>query len=151
LPVVQLFSLGSMTRVITSLSISGIICLLSAISGVASFYTRNGGYMVTYYQSYLSRGFVALLGCGLLYLAWAVYRRQIIAWRLMFFIHAAAWLGFVWIGTHMVGSEYPQESRRNTLLFAAILAIVSLPVAIFSGCRWQNQKRHFYDDSDDAA
>jgi len=73
-----------------------------------------------------------------------------VAWRLVFVAQAVAWLGFVIGGSVAVGQEYPQESNRDFLLFAVMLAVLSLPVAIYWGYRWHNQKRYF-DESDDVA
>ncbi|SDS52246.1 hypothetical protein [Opitutus sp. GAS368] len=132
-----------MKSLIVSLNVGGALCLLSAVSGISSFVTSNSGYTVTYHQSYLSRGYVTLFGCALLYLAWLVSRRHIMAWRLMFFAQGAAWASFVVGGSLTVGREYPQASSRDTLLFALLLTVVSLPVALYWGFRWRKQKPHF--------
>ncbi len=132
-----------MNRYLSSLTIVGILCLISAISGISSFASSNQNYTVTHYHSYLPRGCALLIGCGLLILAWAIRRKLIIAWRLMFLVQVASWIGMVVGGSILTAKQYPHQSARGTLLFAAMLAIVSAPVAIFWGYKWYQQKEYF--------
>jgi membrane protein DedA with SNARE-associated domain len=63
----------------------------------------------------------------------------------------AVWINFVVIGTFATASQYPQESTHDTLLFGAMLAVVSLPVVIYWMLRWRKQRRYFDSEPHDAA
>jgi phosphatidylserine synthase len=117
--------------------------LISAILGVSSFVASSSGYSVSHYQGVLLRAVVALVGCGFLYLARMVYKRQMVAWHLIFFGQPIAWIGFVVMGTHLTDSQYSQVSMRDNLLFGAMLAVVSLPVFIYWMLRWRKQRPYF--------
>ena len=93
---------------------------------------------------------MAFIGCGLLGLAWLVFRGMIESKRLIPIILATVWASFVLGGTIAVGKEYPQETFRNAFLFAVMLGVVSLPVFIYSARRWRNQEQNPNDESDDA-
>jgi hypothetical protein len=140
-----------MTRLVIFLCVFGVGCLISAISGVSSFVASSGGYSVSHYDGFLLPGVVALVGCGYLYLARLVFKRRILAWRLMFFGQVIAWIGFVVGGTHATASQYSQVSTRDSLLFGAMLAVVSLPVFIYWMLRWRKQRAYFDSDPHDAA
>jgi hypothetical protein len=140
-----------MARLVTYLCVLGIICLISAVSGISSFVTSKGGYSVSHYHGFLLRGVVALVGCGVLSLARLVSRRHIMAWRLMFFGQVVAWISFVIAGTYAVSSQYSQVSTSENLLFGAILAAVSLPVFIYWTSRWRKQRAYFDSSTHDAA
>ena len=147
----QLSSLGSMTRLVIFLCVFGVSCLISAISGISSFVASSAGSSVSHYDGFLLRGVVALVGCGYLYLARLVFKRRILAWRLMFFGQVIAWIGFVVGGTYATASQYSQVSARDSLLFGAMLAVVSLPVFIYWMLRWRKQRAYFDSDPHDAA
>jgi len=149
--VAQLFSLGSMTRLVIYLCVFGVSCLISAISGISSVVASSSGYSISHYDGFLLRGVVALVGCCFLYLARLVFKRHILAWRLLFFGQAVAWICFVTAGPYMTAKQYSQVSARDTLLFGAMLAVVSLPVVIYWMLRWRKQKAYFDLDSHDAA
>jgi hypothetical protein len=117
--------------------------LVSAVFGISSFVTSNGGYTVSHYHGYLLRGYAALLGCGLLYLARMIRQRRILAWRIVLLGSVIAWANFVVAGTYSIAKQYPQESTRDTILFAAMLAVISLPVFIYWAWRWRKQKPYF--------
>jgi hypothetical protein len=125
--------------------------LIFAISGVSSFVASSDGYSVSHFDGFLLRGIVALIGCGYLYLARLVFKRRILAWRLMFFGQVIAWISLVVGGTFATASQYSQVSTRDSLLFGALLAVVSLPVFIYWMLRWRKQKAYFDSDQHDAA
>jgi Transmembrane region of lysyl-tRNA synthetase len=139
-----------MKRLVTYLCIFGILCLISSISGICAVTVSNNGHWVSYYHGYLPRGCVALIGCILLYLAWAIYQRRSHAWWLGVLGQVAVWINFVIAGTLATASQYPHQSARDTLLFGAMLAIMSLPVFIYWMLRWRKQKTYFDSESDDA-
>jgi nitrate/nitrite transporter NarK len=140
-----------MKRLVTYLCVFGGLCLISSVLGISSASASNSGHSVVYYHSYLLRGCVALTGCGMFYLAWAIYRRHTHAWWLGFAGLVVGWIDFVLGGTLAAASQYPQESMSDNLLFGAMLALVSLPVFIYWMLRWRKQRQHFGSQPDDAA
>jgi len=140
-----------MKRFVTCLCVFGVLYLISSVSGISSIVASSSGHSISHYHSYLLRGCVALAGCSFLYLAWAIYKRHPHAWWLGFLGSAAVWISFVVTGTRATASQYPQESTRDTLLFGAMLAVVSLPVFIYWVLRWRMQKQYFDSEPHDAA
>jgi hypothetical protein len=130
-------------RIVLSLSVGGIVCCVSAISGISKVVTSHGGLNVAYFQSYLPRLLIALVGLSFLFIAWALSRRLKMAWRLMFCVYVFFWVGLVVGGTQMVSTGYAKSSTRDSLIFAAMLAAVSSPIFIRYIVRWRKHKDYF--------
>jgi hypothetical protein len=87
-----------MKRNIIGLIIWGILMIVSAISGISSYWTSSQGVSVTYYHSIFMRGLIAVSGGFLIYVSWGIYNRQMLAWRTYFLVQTLAWITFVSLG-----------------------------------------------------
>lgn len=121
----------------------GALALLSAIFGISSFPGGSQGLAYGKYSGLLQRGAAGIYGGLLLYLALGIHRRNSVAWKAGLFLLPVFWIGFVAFGSLAVAARYPKQSDRDTLLFAAMLAAVSLPVLVYWQLRWIKQKGEF--------
>jgi hypothetical protein len=133
----------NMKRNTIGLFVWGALLIISAISGISSCWTSDQGVSITYYHNILLRGLVAIVGIFLFYVGWSISKRRRWGWRTYFVVQILAWLTFVSLATSEVAANYPKETSTNILLFAGLLALVSLPVAIYWGIHWHKQKEHF--------
>ena len=136
-------NIANMTRIIISLLVAGLLLLLSAISGISSLSSSTSGIATSYFQSYLLRIYVGLMGILLCWLAWSIYRRRIFAWRMVFVLQGLAWINFAVGGAICTAQQYSKPCTRDTMLFAGMLAAVSAPVFIYWGKRWFKQRANF--------
>jgi hypothetical protein len=119
-----------MNRLFFAFIILGIFCLFSAISGIGSYQFGTHGTFITY-TSFWERVVSAIFGCAFLFFAWGIRYRVTLAWRWVF---PALWIGwgmFVLGATTAVTSQYPKASFVDVLIFAGVVALGSLPVAIY--------------------
>ena len=135
-----------MKRLVIILVVFGLLALASAVSGVASFSTGTRGTSITYHSSQLSRVIAAAFGVCVLLLAWGIHRRFTLVWRLTFVAMGLCWIYTVICASVATAANYPHQSHRDSLLFAAFLFLVSSPVVFYWGYRWYKQKQYFYEE-----
>jgi hypothetical protein len=70
----------------------GLLCMLSAISGIVSISAGTAGTFIGYDSSWLSRAVTVTCGSVLLWLAYGVHRRLKVAWRVGMFAIATSWV-----------------------------------------------------------
>src|SRR5208282_1464856 len=119
-----------MNRLFFALVALGALCLFSAILGIGSYHIHTNGVAITH-TSFWERILSAIFGCAFLMFAWGIRYRVSLAWRWVF---PALWVGwgiFVLGATISVSSQYPKASIADVLVFAGVVALGSLPFAIY--------------------
>jgi hypothetical protein len=135
-----------MKRLIIILVVFGILAIASAISGVASFSTGIHGTSITYHSSLLSRVIAAGFGVCEMLLAWGIYRRFAPVWHLTFIAMGLCWIYGTICASAATAANYPHQSQRDSLLFTALLFLVTSPVVFYWAYRWYKQKQYFYGE-----
>jgi hypothetical protein len=135
----------NMKRIVLGLNIWGTLLIVSAISGISLFWINSQGTIIVHHSNVVLRLLALVCGGGLYYVAWCIRNKRLLGWRLYFVIQAFGWIVFVTLGTNAVSGGYPKESTSDNLLFSIILAIVSVPVAIYWGRRWYKEKKNFIE------
>jgi len=127
------------TKVAVALSLLAVIVSVSAITGIQSYRGGPGGSVVTHYHDMTSRYLSGLFGMALLGLAYGIYRRRMLAWRLVFVILGGAWVSqlvmFFVDGT-------PPMPAFVLVLCGAFSALVM----IVWGRWWYAQRVHFLEE-----
>jgi hypothetical protein len=105
--------------------------MFAAVSGISSYHLHSDRASITY-ASPIVRVAAFLFSIAAFLCAWGIRRGKRIAWRVVFFANAIQWLFFVVLGTQEVASQYKvRPPTSETLLFAGLVALCSLPVAIY--------------------
>ena len=136
-----------MKRLVIILVVFGILAIVSAISGVASFSTGTHGTSIAYHSSLVSRLIAVCFGSCMLLLAWGIHRHFTPVWRLTFVAMGLSWIYGVITASARNAANYPHQSQREGLLFTVFLLLVSSPVVIYWAYRWYKQKQYFYGES----
>ena len=124
-----------MNRLTISLFVSGLLCVVSAVSGISSFTTGNNGTSITH-ATLTGRIVIFAIGCAAFLCAWGIRNRKRLAWRAVFVGLGIQWVLFIVGGTLATAAGYATKpSLSETLLFGGMLALVSLPVVLYWGRR----------------
>ena len=137
----HIFSLGSIpvtTKVAIVLALLAVMMSVSAVTGIQSYRTGSGGTVVTHYHDMTSRYLSGLFSVSLLGLAYGIYRRRMLAWRLVFVIIGGAWVSQ--LGMFFVGGM-PSVPTFVLILFGAGSALI---MTVW-GRWWYAQRVHFLE------
>jgi hypothetical protein len=118
------------------LALAGVLSWYSGISGIASVRPGAHGFTIAYHATLAARCIAAFFGTAFLGVAWGVYRRQYLAWRLGFVA-----IGVVWLQStlRMLGSVDFHGAQGPLILMDA----AALLVALYWGRWWYAQRVHF--------
>lgn len=137
----HIFSPGSIpvtTKVAIVLALLAVMVSVSAVTGVQSYRAGPGGAVVTHYDDMTSRYLSGLFSVSLLGLAYGIYRRRMLAWRLVFVIIGGAWVSQLVV--FFVGGTQPVPT-----LVLALFGAVSVLIMIVWGRWWYAQRVHFLE------
>jgi hypothetical protein len=127
-------------RLFISLVIFGAILMFAAVSGISSYHLHSDRASITY-ASPIVRVAAFLFSIAAFLCAWGIRKGKQIAWRAVFVANVLQWIFFVILGTEAVAAQYKvQPPTSETLLFAGLVALCSLPVAIY----WTRRLRSEY-------
>lgn len=127
------------TKAAAVLTLLGVMTIMSAITGVQSYRAGPAGSVVTHYHDMTSRYLSGLFGMALLGLAYGIYRRRVLAWRLVFVIIGGAWVS-------QLAVFFMDGMPPVPTLVLALFGAVSLLVMIVWGRWWYAQRLHFSED-----
>ena len=126
------------TKVAVVLVLLAVLVSISAITGIQSYRGSPGGSVVTHYHDMTSRYLSGLFGMALLGLAYGIYRRRMLAWRLVFVILGGTWV--LQLVMFFVDGVPPMPA------FVLVLAgAFSALVMIVWGRWWYAQRVHFLE------
>ncbi|GGA46063.1 hypothetical protein [Dyella nitratireducens] len=127
------------TKAAAALTLLGVMVSISAITGVQSYRAGPGGSVITHYPDVTSRYLSGMFGMAMLGLAYGIYRRRVLAWRLVFVIIGGAWVSQ--LAMFFVGG-IPPAPTFALVLFGAVSALVM----IVWGRWWYAQRVHFREE-----
>jgi hypothetical protein len=118
-------------RLFISLIAFGAILMFAAVSGISSYHLHSDRASITY-AGPIVRVVAFLLSIGAFLCAWGIRQGKKVAWRAVLIGNAIQWIIFVVLGNQAVASQYEVlPPTSETLLFAGLVALCSLPVAIY--------------------
>lgn len=127
------------TKAAAVLTLLGALVIISAITGVQSYRAGSGGSVMTYYPDMTSRYLAGVFGLIMLGLAYGIYRRRVLAWRLMFVIIGGAWMSQLVV---FFVDGIPPVPMFVLVLFGAVSALVMM----VWGRWWYAQRVHFTEE-----
>ncbi|MFC5527829.1 hypothetical protein ACFPPA_18945 [Rhodanobacter ginsengisoli] len=136
-----------MKRLVFYLLGFGLLCLLSAINGIASFGVGTAGTSIGHHSSWLLRTVAFANGVVFLWLAYGVHRRLNAAWRVGMFALAAGWAWlFVMVCLFIAqdAQAYPAYGRVGSV---ALIMVASSFVFLYWGRRWYASRSYFTEPS----
>jgi hypothetical protein len=126
------------TKVAIALALLAVMVSVSAVTGIQSYRAGPGGAVVTHYDDMTSRYLSGLFSVGLLGFAYGIYRRRMLAWRLVFVVIGGAWL------SQLVVFFVDGTPRMPT--FVLVLAgVFSALIMVVWGRWWYAQRVHFLE------
>jgi hypothetical protein len=141
LPVRNRVSAGSVqmtTKMAIVLALLAVLVGVSAGTGIQSHRAGPGDAVMTHYDDMTSRYLSGLFSVSLLGLAYGIYRRRMLAWRLVFVIIGGAWVSQLVV--FFVDGTQPVPT-----LVLALFGAVSVLIMIVWGRWWYAQRVHFLE------
>jgi len=120
------------------LAISGVMGLVSASTGIQTYHSDLRRTVITHYASGTLRYVAAAYGLVMLGLAYGIYRRSLLAWRLCFGFLGGSWL-------YSLFELLTRADLGNARVPAMAFFIVSIVIVLIWGRWWYAQRAHFHD------
>ena len=120
------------------LAISGVMGLVSAITGIQTYRSDLQHTVIMHYARGTLRYVAAAYGLVMLGLAWGVYRRSLLAWRLCFGPLGGSWL-------YSLFELLMRADLGNARIPAMAFFVVSIVIVLIWGRWWYAQRVHFHD------
>jgi hypothetical protein len=128
----------ALTKIALLLAIVGVAFCISAITGVQHYYSSPSGSVTTHYPDIRLRYVAGLFGVVLLALSFGIYRKRLVAWRLVFWVFGAVSI--------MQLSGFVMDDRFAVPLPVKILfCAFSIFIIAVWGRWWHAQREHFHD------
>jgi hypothetical protein len=136
----------AVNRLFLSLLVTGAVSMLSAIYGILSLSVGSQGSDVTHATG-LDRVVLAAYSCAVFACAWGIRSRKRLAWRAFFVACGLQWIFFVYGSTRAVASGYQNPPTSDIWLFAGLVAVLSLPVAVYWARRYAREYAASFPES----
>lgn len=127
------------TKVAVGLTLLGVMMSVSAVTGIQSYRAGPSGTFITPYHDMTARYLSGLFGTAFLGLAYGIYRRRMLAWRLVFVIIGAASVSQLAV---FFARSVPPVPTFVLVLFGAFSSLVM----IVWGRWWYAQRVHFLEE-----
>jgi hypothetical protein len=120
------------------LAISGVMGVASAITGIQTYRSDLQHTVITHYASGMLRYGAAAYGLVMLGLAFGIYRRSLLAWRLCFGLLGGSWL-------YSLFDLLTRADLGNARIPAIAFFVVSIVIVLIWGRWWYAQRAHFHN------
>jgi hypothetical protein len=145
----------SMTVPIFLFAALGLISFVSAFTGVSSYHTSasyytstssndlsHSGTAITYYHDHLGRWLAVANGIFLLFMAYGIWQRLYLIWRLGFVLIALSAVSFVF-NVLADPNAFPHGSEKSLLVFTIFISVGALAVGVYWTVWWYKKKDYF--------
>jgi hypothetical protein len=120
------------------LAIFGVMGVVSAITGIQTYRSDLQHTVITHYASGALRYMAAAYGLVMLGLAYGIYRRSLLAWRLCFGLLGGSWI-------YSLFDLLSRSDLGNARIPAIAFCVVSIVIVLIWGRWWYAQRAHFHD------
>jgi len=126
----------AIAKVVLLLGVLGVLGCVSTFTGIQTYRGGPTGSVITHYSDDRLRYAAGMMALAMLALSYGIYRRRLVAWRLLF------WLGGVAYAVQFYGlfiNNYPSIPYPVLVLFAVLSALIM----VVWGRWWYAQRKHF--------
>lgn len=128
---------GFTTIVSFVIALWGLMGCFAAISGIQSAHSDTSGFIVSHFSNMTLRWTAGVSGVVLLALAYGVYRRRLLAWRMGFILITYSWCDLAWAMLMRNDFKIPHW-------VAALFCTVSFLIMLYWAYWWKAQRVHFH-------